>query len=208
MEKQLCCYCGVAEATTKDHIPPKSIFNKPLPSDLITVPCCFECNNDSSKYDELFKAYLGMHVSSFGIEGARLFKQGVIPTVQHNHKLRNEILSKIEEVEIVTPAGIYMGKAKALLWDSETHEKSIEKLTRGLFFHCYNKILPKHIQIDTYWFNSFHSDLTDKLYKHVVANGAFIYFENFSEDSEMESMWLYEFYGSHWAGAVTTLDIR
>lgn len=41
---QLCCYCGVRKATTKDHIPPKSIFNKPRPCDLITVPYCFECN--------------------------------------------------------------------------------------------------------------------------------------------------------------------
>lgn len=36
----LCCYCGINSSTTKDHIPPKSIFNKPLPNNLITVPYC------------------------------------------------------------------------------------------------------------------------------------------------------------------------
>lgn len=82
----VCCYCGIKRATTKDHVPPKAIFTKPRPSDLITVPCCFECNNAASVSDEKFKAYLGMHIARQGGEAERLFKEGVLPTAKHNDK--------------------------------------------------------------------------------------------------------------------------
>jgi len=46
------------------------------------VPSCFECNNDTSRFDEKFKAYLGMHVARTGGEAERLFKEGVLPTAK------------------------------------------------------------------------------------------------------------------------------
>jgi hypothetical protein len=53
--KQLCAICGKSEAVTRDHIPPKGIFPKPLPQDLITVPACKNCNGGDSSLDEKFK---------------------------------------------------------------------------------------------------------------------------------------------------------
>jgi hypothetical protein len=35
-----------------DHVPPKGLFPKPRPDNLITVPCCFACNNQHSGFDE------------------------------------------------------------------------------------------------------------------------------------------------------------
>ena len=59
-----------------------------------------------------------------------------------------------------------------------------------------------------YWFNTFHKDLIKHLHKNSVAKGAFIYFHNIVKNSHTDSMWLFEFYGSHWAGAVTTGSTR
>ena len=95
--KALCCYCGFREATTKDHIPPKAIFNKPRPSNLVTVPCCFECNNDASKTDERFKTYIGLQVARHGGEAERLFKEGVLSTTRHNRNLRASLINSIED---------------------------------------------------------------------------------------------------------------
>ncbi len=58
----LCAISGEIKTTTREHIPPKNIFPRPLPSDLITVPACAECNNGASRYDEIFKVLL-----SFGV---------------------------------------------------------------------------------------------------------------------------------------------
>ncbi len=77
-----CCYCGTKEATTRDHVPPKAIFNKPRPDDLITVPCCFECNNQASSFDEKFKAYLGMHIARQGGERLKDFLRKVCYLLQ------------------------------------------------------------------------------------------------------------------------------
>ena len=48
-----CCYCH-NPSTTKDHIPPKNIFPKPRPTNLITVLSCKDCNEDPSLDDEYF----------------------------------------------------------------------------------------------------------------------------------------------------------
>ena len=37
LEPDVCAYCLVDAPETRDHIPPRCFFNKPLPSDLITV---------------------------------------------------------------------------------------------------------------------------------------------------------------------------
>jgi hypothetical protein len=118
-KEKLCCYCGTRVATTKDHIPPRSIFNKPRPNDLITVPCCFKCNNEASQYDECFKAYLCMHVAGKQGEAERLFKESVLPTTRHNTRLKREIMNTIEPIYLSTKSGIITGKAFAVKWDSE-----------------------------------------------------------------------------------------
>ncbi len=41
--KKLCTYCD-DQATTKDHVPPKCFFTETKPPNLITVPCCHDCN--------------------------------------------------------------------------------------------------------------------------------------------------------------------
>src|SRR5688572_5404399 len=123
----LCCYCGLRKATTKDHIPPRSIFNKPRPHDLITVPSCIECNLSASKSDERFKAYLGMHVAKQGGEAERLFKEGVLPTTNYNRRLRRSILSSMYEIYTRTKSGI-ITKAKAVPWDNEAHDETIERM--------------------------------------------------------------------------------
>jgi hypothetical protein len=58
MCKQLCIYCQSAIADTRDHVPPKSVFPKPRPDNLITVPACRECNARTQEDDEDFRTYI------------------------------------------------------------------------------------------------------------------------------------------------------
>jgi hypothetical protein len=53
-----CIYCGINEANERDHIPPKSFFPEPRPSNLITVPSCSKCNRDYGKIDEIVRNLL------------------------------------------------------------------------------------------------------------------------------------------------------
>jgi len=48
------------DARTKDHVPPEGLFNPPLPSDLIKVPCCRKCNGAHSGFDERLRIMASM----------------------------------------------------------------------------------------------------------------------------------------------------
>jgi hypothetical protein len=59
----LCVYCGSA-ASTKDHVPPKALLEKPFPVNLRTVPACRSCNGGWSldeEYMAVVLAQVGHH---------------------------------------------------------------------------------------------------------------------------------------------------
>ena len=57
-KKKLCVYCRSPEDLTRDHIPPRSFFPAPRPTNLITVPCCAECHREFTKDDEYLRNLL------------------------------------------------------------------------------------------------------------------------------------------------------
>lgn len=56
-----CIYCGSKDNITREHAPPKALFPKPRPHNLITVPVCESCNGEKSSDDEYFTWYLNVH---------------------------------------------------------------------------------------------------------------------------------------------------
>jgi hypothetical protein len=68
-----CVYCAAAEGRSADHIPPKAIFAKPRPLDLITVPACTNCNASFKPNDEYFAAMLALRTGVLqSTQGRRL----------------------------------------------------------------------------------------------------------------------------------------
>jgi hypothetical protein len=55
----VCIYCGKQGPITDDHTPPENLFDKPKPSNLITVPACRKCHGPWSKEDEYFRLKIG-----------------------------------------------------------------------------------------------------------------------------------------------------
>jgi hypothetical protein len=51
-EYPLCCFCaGLRAATTREHMPPKSLFDNSHRPDKLVMPACGECNNGTSTAD-------------------------------------------------------------------------------------------------------------------------------------------------------------
>jgi hypothetical protein len=209
---QVCVICGKLPATTKDHIPPKGIFNKPRPNDLITVPACANCNNGASQLDEAFLVNLGLHLSAKGSEGERLFNERVLPTLNHNKRKLKEMLEELEEVELVTPQGIVHGKGYAARWDSEAHDSILERTTRGLVYNHYGVILGEDATVKTHFFHALNDDLkkaSEKWALNTVGGDMFVYrYTSATNDDLFATVWLYEFYKGHWAGAQTESKIH
>lgn len=55
-----CTYCQTVGPLTDDHVPPKLLFPKPRPSNLVTVPACFPCNNGASLDDAYFRLNISL----------------------------------------------------------------------------------------------------------------------------------------------------
>ena len=48
----ICCFCGgLRPATTREHMPPKSLFDNSHRPDKLVMPACDECNRDTSTAD-------------------------------------------------------------------------------------------------------------------------------------------------------------
>lgn len=72
---RICALCGNTNVIGGyDHLPPKAIFQKPRPLNLITVPSCNKCNNNGSKDDEDFETFLAF-IIGFSPERCLLYSK-------------------------------------------------------------------------------------------------------------------------------------
>lgn len=204
--KLLCAICGVRPAITKDHIPPKGIFPSPRPSNLITVPACKPCNHGDSELDERFRVDLSHHVGLDDSLTENLWND-TLRTLEKNRKLKNKILSGIEETYFTTPQGIIYEKGYRRKWDSAAHDAIIERTIRGLYYHHLRHILANTVHVKTHWFKTLNKDLytvSENWPGDSLGRGQFVYRFNYAADTPLHSVWIFQFYSRHWAGGYTT----
>lgn len=150
--KKICVYCGQSDPETKDHVPPKGIFALSRPTNLKTVPCCQKCHSNTSKDDEYFRTMLAMRHDTFDHPDV----QGVLPKVYRSLAYKEQrgflksILKTIEEKEVKTPAGIYLGKKSFYDVDFNRLDSVVERIVRGLYSVQNQNIYPVKGKIKSY----------------------------------------------------------
>jgi len=202
-----CVYCGVREATTRDHVPPKGIFGRPEGAQLVTVPACARCNQGASRDDERFRTLLSFKVGPYG-SGREALSAKTGRTLAHNRKLRIDLRQAVVEAEVRTESGLYLGVAKAINWNDPSAEEVIERTTRGLFYHEAGRILAPAAHVETKYFAEFPIDVMESaggMMVREVVPGQFTYAFGIADDEPNTSIWLYEFHERHWRGAYTEL---
>jgi hypothetical protein len=206
-----CAICGRRPATTRDHVPPRGIFAKPRPSDLVTVPACEACNADGSKYDETFRVHLSLQVGTGTPATQRLRTNGARRTVALNHRLRRQILESLEPTYLTTRGGVIFGRGYRGKWDCDARDRVVERTVRGLYYHHFGEILGVKADVVVRW----RVDLTARVLEaareyHLASIGgnALIYRYGRVSDAPLHSFWLLEFYGCYWAAAWTTPALR
>lgn len=202
---QLCALCGAAPATTREHVPPQGIFPKPRPGNLITVPACAACNNGSSTEDEKFKAYLSLHVGIETRATEALWEKHALRTLKHNKRLANSIASSMRPVYVQAPSGIITGRATGVLWDGNAHKVVIEKLIKGLYYFHSNSVLNPKVRVKTQWLRGELKDVPSiaSWSAGSVGGDAFRYKYVFAQGNLEHSLWVFCFYGKHWASGYT-----
>lgn len=200
----ICIYCGENEANEKDHIPPKSFFPEPRPSDLITVPSCSECNRDFGKSDEIVRnLFVSLEntenhqavIDQLGDKRNRsLDRNGGIHS--YNHFLQNMTL-----VERYSEGGIYLGKYPAFNLDTNILDYFFERMVRGLLYHINDieygdysfdwKMSPSMDEIENFpnkIKNYFLSGYSESIGDNVFSFTYYIY------PAEVQSLWRLNFY--------------
>jgi len=195
-----CAICGTRAATTRDHVPPKSIFPKPLPSDLVTVPACGNCNSGSSPSDEEFKVGLSMLAGMETPETLKLWKDGVMRTLAHNRRMHREVMDRFVQVDVRSPGGIYLHTREAILIPKQPIHSVLERTIRGLYYHHFGEALGTRARCDVQQFQE-RGDNTDignfvmSMPPGSIGNGLLRYRFARAEDSPLSSLWFMLFFG-------------
>jgi len=130
-----CTYCPNT-ATTKDHVPPECLFAKPLPHDLITVPSCGACNHGASKDDEYFMVRLVLNQENAHADAVALRKVAIHALARLEAAgFRAEFLKTVEDEEVLTPAGVYLGNRVTYGARTDRLSRVLSRVTLGLRFH-------------------------------------------------------------------------
>lgn len=205
-----CVYCGKIANLTHDHIPPKNLFAKPLPSNLITVPCCYTCNNKASKDDEYFRFVLTMREDVFEHPDATKNWDVIQRSLKRpkSKKFRESFLSTVQEVNSITKSGIYIGRKATYDVDFYILNNVVNRITKGLFYEKIGDSLDQDYEAVSFAFDSLTNidyNISVKLIKNIIiplwnvapktiGSDVFSYKCIFSTKDPQISIWLYIFY--------------
>lgn len=126
-----CVYCSKS-ADTNDHAPPRCLLRRPLPSNLITLPACLQCNNGFSLDEKAVRAFLALVSIHPDVVAERQQDGWFERNCGRSHKLRKMLEESLQ------PSGNY--KLTGELFTS--FERVFGKTAQGLFFGLYHRIAP------------------------------------------------------------------
>lgn len=137
LPSEYCIYCG-QRATSRDHVPPKLLLERPYPSNLQTVPSCIRCNQGAS-LDEQYFLVLIAQISLSPALLSKIAEGGIIDRALARSPALEERLLKSLEVDeedgrvLIKPE---MGRVQNV----------VRKIATGLFAIRYGKVPdPKRI---------------------------------------------------------------
>lgn len=199
---EICAYCGEKDPATRDHIPPKNLFGKPLPNDLITVPCCKKCHEDTSKDDEYFRSVVVSWEALDGIPEVEAARDSVIRSLMRKESagFAKTTIASISEISILKKSGC-ISKQTAMEIDYFRIERVLERVTRGLFYKETGKVVDKNMQVKVKVLLTLHEQLIQKLQQYgnwdwrSYANNNFNYAYLHDAENKMSSTWLFDIFG-------------
>ena len=210
-KKTVCAYCG-QRATTRDHVPPKILFAKPLPSDMLTVPSGVECNRKYQLHDEYIGNAILMRreIQDEPSVGDTVDKMMRALGRDSAAGLSHRLLDTVQRVDVNTAAGIFLGSGMAFVVDSGRLAFFVRRIIRGLFFTEYGYRVPERVRVGAAFGVDRNRDLAGRFLRYLrgqpvktACGGAFSYVWNAAEDSPMSAVWVFAIHGKAVYGGLT-----
>lgn len=197
---EACAMCG-GEATTKDHIPPQSLYPKPrLPNlQLHTVPACKMCNNGASADDEEFKIIVGVSTGEAQPNQDALMTS-LQATMAANGRLNRVVRNGKQMLTVVN--GNALPGPVAISFEGPSYDRVVQRMIRGLYWREKKHPLGLGINVQVIVPSSLSPDLVG-LFKDLLPSlepkflndRTFSYKVGFSSDGS--SVWALQMFGKH-----------
>ncbi len=200
-----CVYCGDRKELSKDHVPPKNLFGKPRPDNLITVDSCIDCNRSFEKIDEYFRAIIAtLEESEKHPVAKELWETKIQLSFLKPSKIgfREMIRQSMKSVDIVSEGGILLGKRIAYEIDANRFFDVIRRTVKGLFWYERGFRLSDEFKVRVIKHSDFENisqrklDFFEPLQPRVIGDGVFVYKALFFEEEPNGSAWQLLFYRS------------
>ncbi len=157
-----CCFCGGnTPATTRDHLPPKSIFSGRHWPEGYEFPACQPCNNGSSNDDAIvgFVSRFNSNREPNEMEladwkkHARAFQERYPTEAKKLFLTANEKRRRFKEANIAAPEGVAYGQLP-ILRITPLMSQSIRRLSRKLILALHYKQTGLIAPSDAWYFTS------------------------------------------------------
>jgi hypothetical protein len=201
----ICTYCGEECLTTRDHVPPLSIFPPESRSNVnfVTVPACAKCND--GVHDEDFKVFISL-CTGMKTDAQNNLLKSVQRTVAKNSKLKQEIIRGSTRIYLPTKGWPVYQEAYSLGWDTQPFRRVMARIIRGLYYNHYKTRLPNSTKIDIHFPEDFPENIIPhffEFFEKFVSNcsggkigskNEFIYLFGNSKESNLCTFWTFVFY--------------
>lgn len=148
-EEGQCVYCGKIKELTRDHVPPASFFDDPPPSNLTTIPSCYQCNNGFGVIDDYVRLMLVLDEKAAGNQD----RKGVLPRAlrysqrREARRILSAFFESLKQVYRPNPKGIYV-KAERYTVDGRKMDMFAVRVIKALFYHEKGYRLPDDHQVN------------------------------------------------------------
>jgi hypothetical protein len=163
-----CCFCGGNNpATTKDHIPPRSVFSNHKWPESYEFPACLNCNNGSARDDAVIALYSRFNPGQDRTEEGRAewlrhlraFNENYPGEAQKSLLTANEKRRYLGTHKIAKPDGVAYGELPLIKFTPfvrEVIDRFSRKMTLAFHYKHTNKIVPADAWVMTQFWTNLH----------------------------------------------------
>ena len=205
-----CIYCCQEGILSRDHIPPKTLFASPRPSNLITVPCCEPCNVRASLDDEYFRLVFTTQINTFPHQDACSNWESVKRSfdIPKKDAFKKSFLDSLHKMYLFSQKGEFIAETGKFNIDTHRVKRVIERIVKGLFYHenkirltdNYEVLILTPIDMNNLpgeTINFLKADifpLFQSVHPIILGREVFIYKVVYNEIDDNQSVWLLLFY--------------
>jgi hypothetical protein len=148
-DSDVCVLCGERPATSKEHIPPKSIFLE-SPKEYLSVPACDKCNNSTKLEDEYLRQV--MAGAGWTEEALKVWRQKVKPKFLDHTGTRIGLRNSLARGSIAVP-NVGRVNVDILKADAARIQTSVRKMVWGLYWFHTGRIRPPGETFEVFMLN-------------------------------------------------------